>query len=88
MQLIVYLLVGIFTLFDLTVFDSSPVTALAASFSPVPPLAVLKKCEAYFFKGEKAAAVQLRSLPAVEAKPIGRTERIVTVTFSPLTSSS
>jgi hypothetical protein len=28
----------------------------------------LKKCEAYFFKGEKAAAFRLRSLPAGEAK--------------------
>jgi hypothetical protein len=28
----------------------------------------LKKCGAYFFKGEKAAALQLRSPPAVEAK--------------------
>jgi len=46
---------------------SSPVTGLAASFSPVPTKSGLKKCEAYFFKGEKAAAFRLRCPPAVEA---------------------
>jgi hypothetical protein len=35
-----------------------PVTGLAASFSPVPTQSELKKCEANFFKGEKAAAFQ------------------------------
>jgi len=45
-----------------------PVTALAASFCLVPPKAELKKCAAYFFKRQKAAAFRLRSPPAVEAK--------------------
>jgi len=34
----------------------------------LPPKAELKKCEAYFFKGQKAAAFQLCSPPAGEAK--------------------
>jgi len=42
----------------------------AAFFCKVSPKVRLKKCEAYFFKGQKEAAFQLRSPPAVEAKAI------------------
>ncbi|PVD53741.1 hypothetical protein DC498_04315 [Terrimonas sp.] len=49
-------------------FKFLPVTGLAASFCLVSPKAKLKKCEAYFFKRQKAAAFRLRSPPAVEAK--------------------
>jgi len=37
-------------------------------FCLVPAKPELKKCEAYFFKGQKAAAVQVHCPPAVEAK--------------------
>ena len=41
--------------------ELKPVTALAAFFSPVPTKSELKKCVANFFKGERGAALQLRS---------------------------
>lgn len=44
------------------------VTGLATSFCLVSPKAELKKCEAYFFKRQKAAAFPLPNEPAVEAK--------------------
>jgi hypothetical protein len=36
-----------------------------------------KKCEAYFLKEAKAASVQVRSLPAVEAKAINLKENYI-----------
>ena len=53
-------------------FEFKPVTALAASFGSVRRSRIQKMRSAYFLKEAKAAALQLRSPPAVEAKAVIR----------------
>jgi len=54
---------------------------MGASFSAVTAQPLLKKCEANFFKAEKAAPLQVRCPPAAEAKAMKLKEAAILSVF-------